>query len=157
MKKIACVLFLAILIFISCRSTPSESNNENNNTGDQHIVGGPCSYDEFDGTCEITDVPDDGQIEFTYTGNTRGAELRTIAGNKMEINVIVSDPDEKIDRTTRGEAKALSIKVGNTYVCQISCIKSGTCTPAIFAFRGIPDDVYSVSGSPSDYTQACVE
>jgi len=52
---------LVLSIQVPCHAAPKA----------EPLVGGPCTYDLFAGTCTATSVDSDGTTHFTYTGTVR--------------------------------------------------------------------------------------
>jgi len=76
----------------------------------QTLVGGPCSYDEYPGTCVVTGKDDDGKAVYTFEGDVEGERV-TLAGNKS---------DEELAQ-------------GSQVDCMLMFIREGTCTPCLFS------------------------
>jgi hypothetical protein len=74
------------------------------------LVGGPCTYDEFPGTCTAMSVDAEGKAHFTFTGTVRGKKL-VLKDNKT------SEP----------------LAVGASIDCTLKFITSGTCTPCLLS------------------------
>lgn len=101
MIKIMCAIFLtAVVILCACSSKNTEKGE---------IVGGVCSYDEFEGKCTAETINDDGNLLFTFRGLIRGKQ-QTLKGN------------ETSDRMNGNQ----------TFDCKLMFIKNGTCTPCVF-------------------------
>jgi len=76
----------------------------------QGRVGGPCSYDEYSGTCTATGKNADGKVLFVFDGEMRGEKI--------------SLADNIADEGFAPDARAS---------CFLMFIKEGTCTPCLFS------------------------
>ena len=74
------------------------------------LVGGPCTYDDFPGTCTATSVDGEGRTHFTFRGTVRGKKL-ILKDNKA------TEP----------------FAVGTSTDCSLKFITSGTCTPCLLS------------------------
>lgn len=72
-------------------------------------VGGPCTYDDFPGTCTATGSNAQGKTLFTFEGAVNGARVSL----------------------TDNEANE-AMTAGATTDCSLQFITSGTCTPCLF-------------------------
>lgn len=96
--------------------------SENNN----QIIGGPCSYEKFDGKCEVVDVVGKETVRFKFTPN-EAMDLKTIEWAKESdiLGRIYEESYEGIKNAWKG-------RILN---CQMEIITRGTCTPTIFSFN----------------------
>ena len=76
----------------------------------QGEVGGPCTYEEFDGICTVTSVDPDGTVHFTFEGDVNGERL-----------------------TLRDNTASSGGGVGTNFDCTLQFIKTGTCTPCVIS------------------------
>ncbi len=96
--------------------------SENNN----QIIGGPCSYEKFDGKCEVVDVVGKETVRFKFTPN-EAMDLKNIGWAK-ESDILGKVYEESNDGIKNA-------RKGRIFDCQMELITKGTCTPAIFSFN----------------------
>lgn len=117
-----------------CGSTFTNSQNKENGNeasnsvpeNNKQVVGGPCSYEKFDGKCEIVEVAGEGTVKFKFRPDET-MNLEDVGWTK-EDDVLEKVYEEHISDT--GNAKK-----GEILDCKIELIAKGTCTPTIFSFR----------------------
>jgi hypothetical protein len=76
----------------------------------QKLVGGPCDYREYAGTCMVTGQGEDGKAVYTFEGEVEGERV-LLAGN------------------TSNEGLAQGSQVD----CILMFIREGTCTPCLLS------------------------
>jgi hypothetical protein len=76
----------------------------------QTLVGGPCEYHEYPGTCAVTGRSEDGKAIFTYEGEVEGEQV-SLEGNTS---------DEELAQGSRVD-------------CMLMFIREGTCTPCLLS------------------------
>lgn len=85
------------------------------------MVGGPCSYEAFAGQCES----DASGATFTFRGTVDG-KTAELAGN---------------------EASPGAFTAAQTKDCQLSFIRTGTCTPCIFSVGSCGKAAFDLFGA----------
>jgi len=78
--------------------------------GDKHLVGGPCTYESFPGTCTLTGIDENGKANFEFKGAVKGGEVH-LKDNKTMLRIAMH-----VDRP-----------------CELKFITSGTCTPCLLS------------------------
>jgi hypothetical protein len=91
-------LFIAVFFFLSLPAFA------------ETLVGGPCTYDEYPGTCTVTGADAEGNSLFTFEGSVNGERVG-LADNAAN------------------EPKA----TGTTSDCTLKFITTGTCTPCLLS------------------------
>jgi len=86
----------------------TQDTQDTDDSGDE--IGGPCEYDDYPGTCTMTD---DSTV--TYTGTIEGTDV-SLAGNTY---------------SPQGDEEAP--ESGEAVDCTLSYITAGTCTPCILS------------------------
>ena len=76
----------------------------------QALVGGPCDYREYAGTCTVTGQNEDGKAMFAFEGEVEGDRV-LLEGNTS---------DEELAQ-------------GSQVDCLLMFIREGTCTPCLFS------------------------
>jgi hypothetical protein len=76
----------------------------------QKLIGGPCDYREYAGSCTVTGQNEDGKAVYTFEGEVEGDRV-TLAGNTS---------DEEIAQ-------------GSQVDCLLMFIREGTCTPCLLS------------------------
>lgn len=76
----------------------------------QTLVGGPCSYNEYPGTCTVTGKGDEGRAVYTFEGDVEGRQV-ALEGNTSDEEMA---PGSQVD-------------------CMLMFIREGTCTPCLFS------------------------
>lgn len=100
----------AISLFLSILLTGCE--------WEKNIDGGPCTYDDFPGTCT-----GEGDGLFTFEGDINGAAT-TLSGNTLD------DAD--------------ALPSGESVSCTLSVETDGTCTPCLFDIGQCGDEAWDV-------------
>lgn len=100
-------------------SIPVPENND-------QVIGGPCSYEKFDGKCEIVDIAGKSTIKFKFKPDEK-MNLDNV-GWVNEADILEKVYEENINNVG-------SIKKGGILDCRIELIAEGTCTPTIFSFK----------------------
>lgn len=98
------------------------SVSENNN----QVVGGPCSYEKFDGKCEIVEVAGGGMVKFKFRPDET-MNLEDVGWTKEDDILEKVYEENTSDTGNAGKGEFLD--------CRIELITKGTCTPTIFSFR----------------------
>lgn len=154
MKHVFIILLITLSI-TACRMgkdtepTGVNPDAQKQESTEEPLVGGGCSYDHYNGTCTVTDIPNDGWPHFRYEGDSKNGN-KTVEGNELVLQVIASDPSgTQIDRSNEAITNSLEIKVDNKYNCTLTCIKTGTCTPAGIEIDGLQNEYYSAHGQTS--------
>ena len=88
------------------------------------FVGGPCTYDEFPGSCTATSVDGEGRTQFTFKGTVKGKKL-VLKENKA------------------AEPFAIRTRVD----CTLRFITSGTCTPCLLSIGECGREGFEALGS----------
>lgn len=103
MKMMVTVLAFLFLMLTACGGSGS---------GHEHktMVGGPCTYKSFTGTCRLTDASADGKFNFDFRGTVDAKEV-FLKNNKT----------------------MLKIAPGVDMPCELKFITSGTCTPCLLS------------------------
>jgi|GEM_PF-7052553 len=141
MKKgaIFTVIALTGLIFlVSSRNTTSAVSPPN------QIVGGECSYDEFDGLCKVLNLYFNSEksssklVKFRFQPNV---ELNSASLVLLKKNNITEIDQEQVmndvvpadwDQHDKNQ-----VQIGDVFSCKLKIENSGTCTPVIFSFQDI--------------------
>ncbi len=87
----------------------------------QTKVGGPCDYDEFPGSCTVTQVDPDGTVRFAYEGSVEG--------------------DAVVLRENTGTIEG---PVGTVVDCTLEFITEGTCTPCLLSVGSCGQEAWAV-------------
>jgi hypothetical protein len=75
----------------------------------QRLIGGPCSYREYPGSCTVTGE-DEGKAVYTFEGDVEGRQVK-LGGNKSDEEMA---PGSQVD-------------------CMLMFIREGTCTPCLLS------------------------
>ncbi len=142
----AAVAFLAVIAPIHS-PFPSSSLAQ---TGGGLRVGGPCAYTDHPGTATIVAVTPDSTSPQPFPGMT--VTFRFKADGPLPP-VVASDED-RIHRLTLTNGwnpgprflEKYGLRPGGEVPCLLRLIRSGTCTPRIFAFPGIDLSDYFEAG-----------
>ena len=116
------------------------------------LIGGPCSYDKIQGSCQITSVAKtDESIHQAQVSGGPGYE-----GNVIKYKFTPLDANQEYEKNKEylltltnswypGDKflDKYSIQEGKTFKCVMGRIVKGTCTPVVFEFPDI---------NTSDYT-----
>ena len=134
-KYIFAVLVLSAAIFLYAYAQEDGGVNK---------AGGPCEYDQYNGTCEIVSV---------VKNATDGYDVRF--NFVVARQIILSEEKNKLFEAMYGEGKDIpftlynsrnpgfkfiekyKLKEGAVINCTFNIIKTGTCTPVEFEFQGI--------------------
>lgn len=93
----------------------------------QTLVGGPCDYSEYAGTCTVTGKGEEGKAIYTFEGEVEGEQV-SLAGNAS---------DEELAQ-------------GSQVDCMLMFIREGTCTPCLLSIGSCGKqawDLYRNAGS----------
>ncbi len=115
-------LFVLIVIPLSCGGTYSPA-------------GGPCTYSNYPGSAEITELrvgPNGCQMIFNAT--FAGAQPRAGFYNPKSDSVLVGNPSGD---TTPEWLASKGIVVGATFEMNLSLINSGSCSPVVHEFPAL--------------------
>lgn len=125
----------------------NQAATQNNN----QLIGGPCTYASYPGTCKITAVE---TVSDQPAGGNDGAKLKfTFALNKGEtitqsgFELASGKVYEKMAARNGAGDKVgwqacldeFQIRPGMTYDCTLQAITAGTCTPEIYKFKDLDD------------------
>lgn len=127
MKRIIILLsVIAIFLISGCRQQTEE------------LVGGPCTYDTFDGQCKIVSVQD-MNVKFRFVPNSdiKSAVISDEALKEKEFEYYAMYLGLKCLDNIELSDNAISdcgIVNDSSFDCQISLITSGTCNPITFKF-----------------------
>lgn len=94
------------------------------------IVGSLCTYDTFDGSCNVTSVSG-GNVKFKFAPDS-AMDLRNASWIGPASDVTKKEYSESlsvIGARCGGECAA-----GFVLRCRMSIIKTGACTPVLFKF-----------------------
>jgi hypothetical protein len=98
------------------------------------VVGGPCAYSKYIGTAVIT-----GATRPDTLTNAYDVSFRFITGNTIQeqwaVPSIGQEKDISVIAGIEGNLALYHIKPGNTYVCTLDVINTGTCTPLIYHLK----------------------
>ena len=109
--KLTITLFTAfLLMFTACGS---------GNSNEYKLIGGPCAYESFTGTCRLTDVDGQGKGNFDFKGIVNGKEVYLNSNKTM-----------------------LKIAMGVDLSCELKFITSGTCTPCLLSLGECGKDAW---------------
>ena len=125
-------------------------------TATAQMVGGPCTYTKYPGKAKITKVektdsskgqrglaPYEGyEVKFVFTPAAPVSDKLAAEFFKREWTYFLIEGAYEI---YPGEQyiKKYDIKTGKEYDCTMSVIKTGTCTPWAFVFKGLdPKDLF---------------
>jgi hypothetical protein len=111
------------------------------------IVGGQCSYDEFDGLCKVLNLyfnPEKAStklVKFRYQPdiNLSTASLELLKNN----DVIDMDQERTLNEIVPADWNQHNknqVEIGDILSCKLKIENSGTCTPIIFSFQDISKD-----------------
>lgn len=124
------------------------------------MVGGPCNYDKYPGKAKIIKVvqtvdskkqrglaPFEGyEVKYVFTATAPVSDKMIADLMKREWIYYLTKSAYEIYPGEKYIAK-YGIKVGKEYPCTMSVIKSGTCTPWGFEFKGLdPKDLFEFTG-----------
>ena len=111
---IAVAVIFTLSAQFSCSDKKEGATTESSGTksGEEMIVGGPCSYDEHGGECRIEQIRDEEAI-FTFVG--------VVASHNVKFTDNSADGAFDIDKK---------------YPCRIKFITKGACTPCGFEIDG---------------------
>jgi len=98
------------------------------------LVGGPCTYSKYIGRAVITRVALAGGSSSAYDAFFRFTTKQTITEDWAQGENGKENPLSMINGI-EGNLLAFHVKPGNSYVCTLSVITSGTCTPLIYSFK----------------------
>ncbi len=94
------------------------------------IVGGPCAYDIFAGSCSVTSSSD-GVVKFGFAPD-EPMDLRNVSWVGSASDILTKEYSEQ--SSVIGSKCGAECAAGVALKCSVSIIKSGTCTPVIFKF-----------------------
>ncbi len=119
---------LVAFVFVSQSPGCTKSNSS-------QIVGGPCTYSDFEGTATITKLTpqDDGYWAIFDTTLSKQPPPKNYRneGHRVLIKNAGGKTDEKW-------LSAQGISVGVQLDFKVAIITSGTCTPVVFEFPTLP-------------------
>jgi hypothetical protein len=118
-------MFLAVILFLLISVSAYA----------QKLIGGPCSYREYPGTCTVTGQ-DEGKAVYTFEGDVEGRQVK-LGGNKSDEEMA---PGSQVD-------------------CMLMFIREGTCTPCLLSlgscgkeawdlYRGVAKAQSRAKGAP---------
>jgi hypothetical protein len=99
------------------------------------VLGGPCSYVDYEGSCIVTAASADGTAVFKFQG--------LVDGGTMEL---------------AGNTSSEGGEVGSVIPCQIRFITQGTCTPCLFSIGSCGEaawDAYRAWAEKSESSGGC--
>jgi hypothetical protein len=109
------------------------------------LVGGPCTYSKYIGRAVITRIALAGGSSSAYDAFFRFTTQHTITEDWAQGEDGKENPLSMISGI-EGKLLAFHIKPGNSYVCTLSVITSGTCTPLIYSLKPpLPSDTIDTS------------
>lgn len=127
MKKLThLVSFLVLVMFLSACQTNFVPGQE----PVPQIVGGPCDYDSYQGTCKVRAY---NQETATETGTPLSFIFVTTETVKSDWFTL--DP-EKVNTVNIKPTCEYLPTVGEELPCQLDVINKGTCTPTIYKISG---------------------
>ena len=130
MKRQVSLSCLISVLAAGCGASPSPAPQQASEgkatagepSGQPPVVGGPCAYDEFAGTCRLEPGT---EAVFTFEGNVAGQSV-VLHGNEPARGAFASP----------GESKA----------CTLSLIRTGTCTPCLLSVGSCGKEGFELLG-----------
>lgn len=108
--------------------------------------GGECDYDEFAGTCTITnwqDAVDSGYsctadtVEVTFDFVPTQSDGESVTGREYMVG------SGTIYNPPRAWLESVGLTVGTSHDCTRSWATSGSCTPEMFSFNDIDEESFN--------------
>ncbi len=106
------IMVLALVVFSACSSKDTTAGTR---------VGGPCSYESFEGSCAVTGRSGEGSVIFDFEGSVDGRSVR-LTDNKSSVKP----------------------EIGAEVPCKLQFIKKGTCTPCLFSIGECGKEAWSI-------------
>jgi hypothetical protein len=97
-------------------------------------IGGPCAYSKYVGRAVITRIAPVGGSSSAYDAFFRFTTPQTIAEDRAQGESGKENPLSMVGGI-EGNLRGFHIKPGNSYVCTLSVITSGACTPLIYSLK----------------------
>ena len=98
------------------------------------VVGGPCAYSKYIGTAVITGAKRPDTLTNAYDVSFRFSTSNIIL-EQWAIPSIGQEKDISAIAGIEGNLALYRIKPGNSYVCTLDVINTGTCTPLIYHLK----------------------
>jgi len=116
------------------------------------VVGGNCTYKDFAGKCTVTKVTSDKSVSYTFKATEAVSVSETLLTSKSEISPYKGTTSasylglaclEGEHEPTADQIKNCKVIVDEVFDCDLSVIKTGSCTPITVKFK---DKLISDSG-----------
>jgi hypothetical protein len=98
------------------------------------VVGGPCVYSKYIGTAVITGAKRPDTLTNAYDVSFRFFTSNIIQ-EQWAVQSIGQEKDISAIAGIEGNIALFHIKPGNSYVCTLDVINTGTCTPLIYHLK----------------------
>lgn len=141
-KVIFSIIIIALIIFSFNKTEKARATSP-----DDQLVGGRCTYDEFDGVCKVMNLyfnpekADSKLVKFKFQPDLKlSADSITLLKSDDLIGTDQEGALNDLAPAKWNQHDKNQVQIGDVMSCKLKIENSGTCTPIIFSFSEILKD-----------------